>query len=64
MRIKHLIALMAIAILPTTQTLSAGVNENAAAKAMNAAVPSNFNFGDIKVSKVTINTKHKSVTVA
>ncbi len=55
---------MAIAILPTTQTMSAGVNENAAAKAMNAAVPANFNFGDIKVSKVTISTKQKSVTVA
>ncbi|MDE7033103.1 MAG: xanthan lyase, partial [Muribaculaceae bacterium] len=41
----------------------AGVREDAAAKVLNAAVPENFNFGNITVKKVSISPKNKTVTV-
>lgn len=43
---------------------SAGVNETAALRALEAAMPHHTGFGDVKVDKVTINTKTKTVTVS
>lgn len=60
---RLLIAIAAAMMVTSPLSAMAGANENAAAKALNAAIPANYNFGEIKVSKVSVSTKSKSLTV-
>lgn len=59
-----LIACLASMALLAPVEAMAGANETAAAKALNAAIPENYNFGEIKVTKVTVSPKAKTITVA
>ncbi len=62
---KHVFIASAAAAIMALSSISAqaGVREDAAAKVLNAAVPDNFNFGNITVKKVSISPKNKTVTI-